>query len=65
MSGYREFDYEAIGAKYKPVKHEKMTEAESNIWERIQSLTHRFQNADRIVSGTLCGTLACRISSNT
>jgi FMN-dependent NADH-azoreductase len=47
-----EFDYEAIGAKYKAVKHEKMSEAESNIWERIQSLIHRFQNADRIVLGT-------------
>jgi FMN-dependent NADH-azoreductase len=47
-----EFDYEAIGAKYKAVKHETMTEAESNIWERIQSLIHRFQNADRIVLGT-------------
>jgi FMN-dependent NADH-azoreductase len=30
-----EFDYEAIGAKYKAVKHETMTEAESRIWERI------------------------------
>jgi FMN-dependent NADH-azoreductase len=47
-----EFDYEAIGAKYKAVKHETMTEAESNVWERIQSLIHRFQNADRIVLGT-------------
>jgi FMN-dependent NADH-azoreductase len=47
-----EFDYEAIGAKYKAVKHEKMTEAESNVWERIQSLIQRFQNADRIVLGT-------------
>jgi integrase len=44
-----EFDYEAIGAKYKAVKHETMTEAESNVWERIQSLIQRFQNADRIV----------------
>jgi FMN-dependent NADH-azoreductase len=26
-----EFDYEAIGAKYKAVKHETMTEAESNV----------------------------------
>jgi FMN-dependent NADH-azoreductase len=47
-----ELDYEAIGAKYKAVKHETMTEAESTIWERIQSLIHRFQNADRIVLGT-------------
>ena len=38
-----EFDYEAIGAKYKAVKHETMTEAESNVWERIQSLIKRFQ----------------------
>ena len=47
-----EFNYEAIGAKYKAVKHETMTEAESNVWERIQSLIQRFQNADRIVLGT-------------
>ena len=47
-----EFDYEAIGAKYKAVKHETMIEAESNIWERIQLLIRRFQNADRIVLGT-------------
>jgi FMN-dependent NADH-azoreductase len=47
-----EFDYEAIGAKYKAVKHETMTEAESNVWERIQSLIQRFKNADRIVLGT-------------
>jgi FMN-dependent NADH-azoreductase len=47
-----EFDYEAIGAKYKAVKHETMTAAESKVWERIQSLIQRFQNADRIVIGT-------------
>jgi FMN-dependent NADH-azoreductase len=41
-----EFDYEAIGAKYKAVKHETMTAAESNVWERIQSLIRRFQKAD-------------------
>lgn len=46
-----EFDSEAIGAKYKAVKHETMTEAESNVWERIQSLIQRFQNVDRIVLG--------------
>jgi predicted DNA-binding transcriptional regulator AlpA len=37
-----EFDYDAIGAKYKGVRHEAMTEAESNVWERIQSLMQRF-----------------------
>jgi FMN-dependent NADH-azoreductase len=47
-----EFDPEAIGAKYKAIKHETMTEAESKVWERIQSLIHRFQTADRIVLGT-------------
>jgi FMN-dependent NADH-azoreductase len=47
-----EFDYEAIGAKYKAVKRETLTEAESSVWERIQSLIQRFQNADRIVLGT-------------
>jgi FMN-dependent NADH-azoreductase len=47
-----EFDYEAIGAKYKAVKNETMTEAESNVWQRIQLLIQRFQNADRIVLGT-------------
>src|ERR1700688_5014468 len=47
-----EFDSDAIGAKYKAVKHETMTEAESNVWERIQLLIQRFQNADRIVLGT-------------
>jgi len=47
-----DFDYDAIGAKYKAVKHETMTEAESNIWDRIQSFIRRFQNADRIVLGT-------------
>jgi len=47
-----EFDSEAIGAKYKAVKHETMTAAESKVWERIQSLMQRFQNADRIVLGT-------------
>src|ERR1700689_4487277 len=47
-----EFDSEAIGAKYKAVKHETMTEAESKVWERIQLLIQRFQNADRIVVGT-------------
>jgi FMN-dependent NADH-azoreductase len=47
-----EFDYETIGAKYKAVKHETMTEAESKVWRRILSLIQRFQNADRIVLGT-------------
>src|SRR5271168_5615677 len=47
-----DFDHEAIGAKYKAVKRETMTEAESKVWERIQSLIRRFQNADRIVLGT-------------
>jgi len=47
-----EFDYEAIGAKYKAVKHEAMTAAEDEVWEQIQSLIQRFLKADRIVLGT-------------
>src|SRR6202161_2688170 len=47
-----DFGYDAIGAKYKAFKHEPMSEAESNIWDRIQSLIRRFQTADRIVIGT-------------
>jgi FMN-dependent NADH-azoreductase len=47
-----DFDYEAIGAKYKAVKNAPMTGAECDIWDRIQSLIRRFQNADRIVLGT-------------
>jgi FMN-dependent NADH-azoreductase len=47
-----EFDYDAIGAKYKAVKHEAMTEMETKVWEQIQSLIQRFQKADRIVLGT-------------
>jgi FMN-dependent NADH-azoreductase len=47
-----EFDYEAIGSKYKAVMHETMTAAESKVWERIQLLIQRFRNADRIVLGT-------------
>ena len=46
-----EFDYEAIGAKYKAVQHKTMTETEFDVWERIQSLIQRFQSADRIVLG--------------
>jgi FMN-dependent NADH-azoreductase len=47
-----EFDYEAIGAKDKAVKDETMTEAETKVWEQIQSLIQRSQSADRIVLGT-------------
>ena len=47
-----EFDYEAIGAKYKAVKHAPMTGIEAKVWARIQGLIQRFQNADRIVLGT-------------
>jgi FMN-dependent NADH-azoreductase len=47
-----EFDSEAIGAKYKAIKRESMTEVESAAWERIQSLIARFRNVDRMVLGT-------------
>ena len=47
-----EFGYEASGAKYKAVTNATMTEAESDVWERIQLPIRRCQNADRIVLGT-------------
>ena len=42
----------SLYAKYKAAMHETMTEAESNVWERMQSLIYRFQKADRIVLKT-------------
>src|SRR5712671_1562215 len=44
-----DFDQEAIGAKYKGVNKEPMDQAETAIWDKIQELTVRFQQADRIV----------------
>jgi FMN-dependent NADH-azoreductase len=49
--GLPEFDSEAIGAKYKGVSKEAMSDAESAIWNSIQSLAARFQAADLIVLG--------------
>jgi FMN-dependent NADH-azoreductase len=46
-----EFDAESIHAKYKAIKHEPMTDAESHTWNRIQELIRRFQRAKRIVLG--------------
>ena len=40
-----EFDHKAIGAKYKAVKHQTMTETEIKVWEHIQSLIQRFRRA--------------------
>jgi FMN-dependent NADH-azoreductase len=46
-----DFDQEAIGAKYKGVNREPMDQAESGVWDKIQELAVRFQQADRIVLG--------------
>jgi hypothetical protein len=46
-----DFDQEAIGAKYKGVSKEPMDQAETAIWDKIQELAVRFQQADRIVLG--------------
>lgn len=46
-----EFGSEAIGAKYKGVSKQRMNDAETAVWDSIQSLAHRFQEADRIVLG--------------
>ena len=46
-----DFNQEAIGAKYKGVNKEPMDEAETAVWDKIQELAVRFQQADRIVLG--------------
>ena len=46
-----DFDQEAIGAKYKGVNKEPMDQAETAVWDKIQELAARFQQADRIVLG--------------
>src|ERR1700680_3654286 len=46
-----DFDQEAIGAKYKGVNKEPMDQAETAVWDKIQELAVRFQQADRIVLG--------------
>ena len=49
--GLPEFDTASIGAKYKAIKHEPMSEAESHTWNRILELIGRFERANRIVLG--------------
>ena len=46
-----EFDSEAIGAKYKGAANRPMDGPEAAIWQTIQELAARFQQADRIVLG--------------
>jgi FMN-dependent NADH-azoreductase len=46
-----DFDQEAIGAKYKGMYRQPMDEAETAVWDKIQELAVRFQQADRIVLG--------------
>ena len=46
-----EFDTASIGAKYKAINHQPMTDAESLTWNRIQELIGRFQRANRMVLG--------------
>ena len=46
-----EFDAASIGAKYKAIKHEPMSDAESRTWKRILELIGRFQRANRIILG--------------
>jgi FMN-dependent NADH-azoreductase len=46
-----DFDQEAIGAKYKGINKEPMNRAETAVWDKIQELAVRFQQADRIVLG--------------
>jgi FMN-dependent NADH-azoreductase len=46
-----EFDTSSIGAKYKAINHQPMTDAETRTWNRILELIGRFQRASRIVLG--------------
>jgi FMN-dependent NADH-azoreductase len=46
-----EFDTSSIGAKYKAINHQPMTDAETRTWNRILELIGRFQRANRIVLG--------------
>ena len=46
-----EFDGASIQAKYKAIKQQPMTDAESRTWNRIVELIGRFQRANRIVLG--------------
>ena len=46
-----EFDAASIGAKYKAIACQPMTDAESHTWNRILELMGRFQRANRIVLG--------------
>src|SRR5258708_5578620 len=46
-----DFDQEAIAAKYKGVNKEPMDQAETAVWNKIQELAGRFQQANRIVLG--------------
>jgi FMN-dependent NADH-azoreductase len=46
-----DFDQEAIGAKYKGVNKEPMDQVETAVWDKIQELALRFQQATRIVLG--------------
>ena len=46
-----EFDTASIGAKYKAINHQPMTDAETRTWNRILELIGRFQRANRIVLG--------------
>jgi FMN-dependent NADH-azoreductase len=46
-----DFDQEAIGAKYKGINKEPMDQAETAVWEKIQELAARLQQADRILLG--------------
>ena len=47
-----DFDQEAIGAKYKGVNKQPMAPGrETAVWNKIQELAVRFQQADRIVLG--------------
>ena len=51
-----EFDNAAIDAKYKGVAGSMMNEAETSVWNRIQTLVARFKRRTGSCSVFRCGT---------
>jgi len=48
---FPDFDSQAIGAKYKRISKEPMNGTEQEVWDQVEALAKRFQQADRIVLG--------------
>src|SRR5438270_12704701 len=63
MSNYRSSTTRQLERSTKAVKHETVTEVESNVWERIQSLMQPLPERQRIVLGTPMWTFGLTLCS--